>query len=137
MKKCSKCLESKNEILFSKKRWKLNTVCKKCVSIYYAKWAKENREKHNSNVRKYKQKNKLKISAKLYNIDENILTEILNISWWRCMICKEERKLHIDHNHTTWKVRWMLCQNCNRWIWMFYDNINILNNAIKYIHNSQ
>jgi len=50
-----------------------------------------------------------------------------------CEICGSTEKLHIDHDHATWKVRWSLCSTCNHWLWNFRDSIENLESAIKYI----
>ena len=32
---------------------------------------------------------------------------------WICAICKSEKRLNLDHNHATGKVRQFLCHRCN------------------------
>jgi hypothetical protein len=57
----------------------------------------------------------------------------------KCAICgvneKESRqgKLVVDHNHATKAIRGLLCHNCNCGLGHFNDNIDKLQNAIKYI----
>jgi hypothetical protein len=52
-----------------------------------------------------------------------------------CNICNKELngKNCIDHNHTTGKVRAVLCHNCNVIIGLAKENTKILNNIIKYL----
>ena len=54
-----------------------------------------------------------------------------------CAICgginKSDRRLAIDHNHETGKIRGLLCSNCNTGIGMLKENINILCSAISYL----
>lgn len=55
-----------------------------------------------------------------------------------CAICKNKSdRLHVDHNHDTGKVREMLCHKCNTALGMFHENINTLEEAIRYLqkHN--
>ena len=59
-----------------------------------------------------------------------------------CVICKQpenikNKHLSIDHNHTTSKIRGLLCQKCNTMLGMAKDDINILENAIAYLRRNQ
>lgn len=51
----------------------------------------------------------------------------------RCLICKEEVPLFIDHCHRTGKVRGLLCQSCNSGLGMFKENVANLAIAANYI----
>ena len=57
----------------------------------------------------------------------------------QCKICKEPNELGgmtglvVDHCHTTLKVRGLLCRKCNNGLGIFKDDIEIFNNAIKYL----
>lgn len=42
-------------------------------------------------------------------------------------------KLHIDHCHTTGKVRGLLCPNCNRALGLFQDNPELMRQAATYV----
>jgi len=54
-----------------------------------------------------------------------------------CAICQLpdpcNRALAVDHDHTTKKVRGLLCTNCNMAIGKFQDNIEYLKRAIEYM----
>ena len=57
-----------------------------------------------------------------------------------CPICHKNLNsghitLAIDHNHTTGKVRGVLCDNCNTGIGLFKENTAYMNQAIKYLEN--
>lgn len=59
-----------------------------------------------------------------------------------CRICdrhesKLSKKLCVDHNHTTGKVRGLLCNSCNTNIGKFNEDTRILNKMIEYLkeHN--
>lgn len=61
---------------------------------------------------------------------------------YKCDICniKEielKRKLNIDHCHKTGIVRGLLCDNCNKALGSMKDSIIILENAIKYLKDSE
>ena len=56
----------------------------------------------------------------------------------KCAICKNEdevegRRLAIDHCHESGNVRGLLCGKCNRGLGLFYDNKELLDNAISYL----
>lgn len=58
-----------------------------------------------------------------------------------CAICGRKQALgsrwkdkwHLDHCHSTNKVRGMLCGNCNRGLGQFQDNQEIMMKAIEYL----
>jgi hypothetical protein len=51
----------------------------------------------------------------------------------RCAICGERRKLNVDHDHKTGKVRGLLCKQCNYLLGNARDDCVILTNANKYL----
>lgn len=65
----------------------------------------------------------------------------------KCTICKTPVELmgrtkkhanvaRIDHCHATGKVRGLLCNECNKGLGCFKDNIESLKNAINYLEES-
>ena len=59
-----------------------------------------------------------------------------------CEICKKNlsretshttQKVHIDHDHTSGRVRGLLCFTCNTALGKFGDNVELLRAAIKYL----
>ena len=58
-----------------------------------------------------------------------------------CAICENPcatgYKLAVDHNHTTGKIRALLCKNCNTAIGLLKENTDTMTKAIKYLefHN--
>jgi len=56
----------------------------------------------------------------------------------RCAICNSHQSelkqtLHVDHCHSTGKVRGLLCKKCNSAIGLFEDSQDRLKRAIEYI----
>lgn len=84
----------------------------------------------------YKRNNHLKYT---YGITIDDYNKIFNMQNGRCAICKKhqsnlERPLFVDHNHTTGKIRGLLCPNCNRLIgWI--ESYNLLSSVTEYIRN--
>ena len=75
-----------------------------------------------------------------YDISVREYQDMLVSQCFRCLICNkgfDEAKPHIDHNHTTGKVRGILCSNCNTGLGMFRDSTLNLANAIVYLKESE
>lgn len=93
------------------------------------------------------------LTARKYNLKKKGIT----VEWFNsmldkqggvCAICKQPQtevrngkviQLNVDHDHNHCKngcpecIRGLLCSNCNRGIGKFYDRIDLLENAIKYL----
>lgn len=54
-----------------------------------------------------------------------------------CAICGREelhgRKLSLDHDHATGKLRGLLCRSCNTAIGMLRDDPNVVRSAMAYL----
>lgn len=94
------------------------------------KYQKENRETYLVS----KKNTSLK---KLYGITIIEYKEMFEKQKGVCAICfkhnKSSKKLGVDHNHTTGKVRSLLCDKCNRGIGFFNEDIELLKKVIKYL----
>lgn len=51
----------------------------------------------------------------------------------RCKACGAKDGLHVDHDHSTGKVRGVLCFNCNAILGHARDNVQVLRNLIAYL----
>lgn len=107
-------------------------------------WRIKNPEKHKANIKKYRKNNKKKIYEAMrthllktkYSITQQEYDEILFKQDHCCAICKKvsiNKKLSIDHNHETGKIRGLLCTSCNMGLGYFKDNIQLLMRAINYL----
>lgn len=54
-----------------------------------------------------------------------------------CAICKKARKLVVDHDHLTGRVRGLLCKGCNTALGVFGDSTVGLRQAIAYLETPQ
>jgi len=150
MKTCSKCKRSLDDSSFNKRKsvpGGLRYSCKECEHNTYKMWKEANPEKVRKKWRdastRYNEKDpatrNLKRRLKNVGITESEYFRMLELQDGRCKICgKEERhtnkgRLHIDHCHSTGKVRGLLCSNCNTAIGLMMDDINILKTAIQYL----
>jgi hypothetical protein len=51
-----------------------------------------------------------------------------------CVICGNEGKLVVDHDHKTGQIRGMLCNHCNRGLGHFRDDPTLLEFASQYLY---
>jgi hypothetical protein len=97
---------------------------------------KRYRETNTIKVKESKEKSRLK---KIYNLTLTQYNELKRKQNNCCTICgkKSKRRLSVDHNHKTGKIRGLLCHKCNAALGFFDEDINVLKNAIKYLrkHN--
>lgn len=73
---------------------------------------------------------------KLYGVTPDYYELMLLNQNGRCAICKTDNwgtTPHVDHCHTTGKVRGLLCHKCNTGIGLLNDNVDIMNQAIQYL----
>ena len=72
---------------------------------------------------------------KLYNITIEDYDIMMELQDGVCAICGEEdtKRLAVDHDHITGKVRGLLCSKCNHAIGLFLDSKKLLQNAIEYL----
>jgi hypothetical protein len=128
MKFCPKC-----NILFQKQNFNKNankkdglqSWCKVCQSKETIKWARKNPLKHLNN----KLKSLYKISLTAYN-------KMLKAQNYKCALCdkknRDKRKLAVDHNHKTNRVRALLCVRCNTKLGIIEDKI-FMRKALNYL----
>lgn len=137
MKKCRECKIEKEETFFGKYKNRnkvyYRNICKSCRSNIESKKYRES-----SIISTRAKISSRRIALKnLYGITENDYDKMFLKQNGKCAICKKEsdKKFNIDHCHEIGKVRGLLCWSCNMAIGYFKDNINSLNNAIKYLKN--
>lgn len=53
-----------------------------------------------------------------------------------CAICKQVKKLQVDHCHVTGKVRGLLCGPCNRAIGLLGDTYDSVSKAVGYLNGN-
>lgn len=96
-------------------------------------WREANQDRRNLYVRVWTLKKHFGLSLAEYEA-------ILEKQNHRCAICKEpvgvkKRKLSVDHDHKSGKVRGLLCGACNPGLGSFHDKVEYLQAAIDYLRS--
>lgn len=118
---------------------------------YHKLWEQNNPER----LKQYNLRRKIKYhknhEKRNYNLQKNYgityedYQTLLVNQYGVCAICKKKetatrnnkiRDLNVDHNHTTNKIRGLLCSKCNIALGLFEDNITTLISAIKYLEEN-
>jgi hypothetical protein len=96
-------------------------VVKECQQ----RWNEANPDK----ITTYQLKAKFGITLEAY-------TQMLVAQGGVCAICGKEpgkRRLDVDHDHETGKIRGLLCNQCNQMLGYASDSITTLQNGIEYL----
>lgn len=81
-----------------------------------------------------------------YGISREEYLQMFEDQGHKCKICgtkgfkineNAEKKLCVDHCHTSGEIRGLLCHNCNRALGLFQDNIDYMKSAIEYLEGSE
>ncbi len=131
--------------------FKATTTHKKCTKCHIIQPLSEYRKAGGSNIRSdcrtcvdkiNKPYRRNRLLKKLYGISledyNNIVTAQNNL----CAICglsepHDGASLAVDHNHSTGKIRELLCSHCNLLLGHSKDSVEVLQKAIQYLtkHN--
>lgn len=88
---------------------------------------------------KEKWKKRKVVGVDLYDKDRYAVKSALIARTKNCPICNVDfsnidiKSIHLDHNHSTGKVRGVLCFKCNAGLGQFNDSIKNLKAAVKYL----
>lgn len=130
-KECTKCGKVKDKSEFSKTVKTSSGLYSRCRECR----AEESKQKRDALTSEEKY---ARYAAKSYSITkEEAIT--LRAENGMCGICKKEvpwSNRHLDHCHTTGKIRGILCPTCNLGLGSFYDSIENLQNAIKWLEDA-
>ncbi len=145
---CSKCKKRKDVKLFSKNPKLLcgyNSWCKQCENDQAKKWYWNNRHKvlKKSKDLKFQQERLNYGLLYRYNISLEKYNELLKKQNSVCAICKNSesskhqngkiKRLSVDHDHRTERIRGLLCMNCNIAIGKLNEDIKLFQKAIDYL----
>jgi hypothetical protein len=78
-----------------------------------------------------------------YGVEDADVSRMKEAQQNKCFLCGSEgfligsnnhtEKLVVDHDHSTGKIRKLLCHNCNRGLGLLMDNPELLRKAASYV----
>jgi len=137
-------------------------LCKNCYDVHLKKtnpdyrerqklntqnWIKTNVEKHRESQKSWRAKQDKKYlkeykrmkKIQSYGITVEDFNTLNGAQGGACAICGKippnGRSLHIDHNHSTGKVRGLLCFRCNFGMSYFSEDIEMFEKVLKYLRS--
>lgn len=134
-KRCCTCKEYKPKELFSKDKrgWGgLGYSCKPCASARTIKHH-HRRMKEDPSYREGKRRRAIK-SAWGMSVEQ--YDALLEKQGGKCAICFTDTPKggwHLDHDHSTGKIRKFLCNPCNRGLGYLQDSEELLMKALNYL----
>jgi hypothetical protein len=142
IKQCPRCGDKDKSHFHKNKRTRdgLQCYCNKCgAEIQRGEPIGNNKKK----IKLSKKERKILVRDRnfkaKYGITLDQYNELFDRQNGRCAICKiseiesKRKKLHLDHDHSSGRIRGILCSSCNAAIGHSYENINILKNAVIYL----
>ena len=123
---------------------------KEDINAYFLEYYDKNKEKVKEQARRYYENNKEEIIKRTgayarkrkYNLTQDQILDIFNSQNGLCSICETKmdftsRHTHVDHCHTTGKIRGLLCSACNCGLGHFKDNKLLLQRSISYLEKHE
>ena|ERR1035441_6471333 len=150
MKLCSKCKieKSTNAFYAERKSGRLGSRCKECTKKAVAEWEANhpgerkrnyeqirqyNRDHYNRDYRDAHPPDSFQRRLRKHGLTHDEYINLVNQQNGLCAICDDALATDIDHDHETGVVRGLLCNNCNRGLGCFRDNLIFLQSAIEYL----
>lgn len=133
-KVCTKCNETKGQNEFSKRSTRPSgkaSWCKTCLN----EWRRAYRLQSPEKFKNYEFSRGLRRN---YRISVEDYARMLQSQNECCACCGKhqsafKRRLHVDHDHETGEVRFLLCTECNPGLGYFKHSIDRLKMAICYL----
>lgn len=134
MKTCSKCEKERDLSFFFVNKSRSDGVdsqCKMCADEYNRTWKEANTEKRAIYAFRTRLKKNFGITEKQY---EQLLDKQNNC----CALCQKpatnfDRRLAVDHDHETGRIRGLLCYYCNHKLIGRHKDGNLLRRMADYV----
>lgn len=141
MKQCPWCERRLDDLHWTYGRSK----CDDCERERAREWHRNNRERSRASAQAWKDQNPEKVDAltrkirlKAYGLTPQQYDDMLLVQKFSCGLCgkhqtDEKKRLAVDHDHATGKVRMLLCANCNKGIGNLQEDPALLRRAADYL----
>lgn len=122
---------------------KLGIPFKRNSPEYQREWRKLNPNYDKEDYHKNRERNRESAWKRRYGITRADYNCLLRTQDSKCAICRSatvgrnHEYFHVDHDHTTGKVRGLLCDLCNRGLGYFKDSRRLLNQAADYLERHE
>ena len=131
MKICSQCRKEQSPSEFYNSGKYLQAHCKSCGRERSKEYYHKNKHKAS-----FKENEKRKQLHKSYGLSLEEYNKRLERQGGVCVICGSKdshRKLSVDHDHETGRIRGLLCSSCNIAIGLLGDNACGVRKALDYL----
>lgn len=156
LRECEKCHLSKRKDDFSLNRRNVDGINKWCVDCSTANAARKrdhykvNPESGRGAAIRWRLKNLDRVTSsnltRHYGIGIAEYDRLFEKQSGQCAICKTDKpysggerggRLHVDHCHSTGKVRGLLCSSCNVGLGRFKDSAVLIRTAADYLEKNE
>ena len=134
MKQCIECGETKSlsEYNFTNGKKHPRSRCKPCQNAHQKKLRDARFAKDPEKRDKYLADKRERRMAK-YELTQDEFLAMAKAQENRCFTCHRKLKLYVDHNHSTGKVRALLCNRCNRVLGFLEEDPQLMQSLINYV----
>jgi hypothetical protein len=100
--------------------WRYHTWCRSCANAESRRYGTENKSRRNERLREWRLANPEKARAldrrrrlRRYGLTQADVDSMMSAQGGRCLLCRRKVELVIDHDHSTGRVRGLICGQCN------------------------
>lgn len=141
MKWCAACNSMKplSEFHLDRRRGVPKSYCKPCAKQRTMVWRQSKPDYERNRYKRDRARTRERHLIRKYGVDLATYRRMLVAQDGRCAICGAPEKeqhhevFHVDHCHTTGRVRGLLCRGCNHVLGHLKDDPDLLRRAIGYL----
>ena len=113
-----------------------------CEPCYQRAYREAHPGLHNRRVKRWEDRHPGRSRFRRYGITQEQYDAMVAAQGGVCLICRQppsgkRATLAIDHDHSTGRVRALLCTRCNAGIGQFRERPDVMYRAIRYLYDQQ